>query len=129
MFENIKNFFKKSWGYLVAGLGVVFGVMLFRKKVDHYENIVQKLQDSHQKQLDEIEAARKEERKKHEENERKYQERMALIEKEYEAAKAELDEKKRKEIEGIVKKYGDQPDKLAQRLADVTGFKIIMPED
>jgi Skp family chaperone for outer membrane proteins len=129
MFENIKNFFKKSWGYLVAGLGVVFGVMLFRKKVDHYENIVQKLQDSHQKQLDEIEAARKEERKKHEENERKYQERMALIEKEYEAAKAELDEKKRKEIEGIVKKYGNQPDKLAQRLADVTGFKIIMPED
>lgn len=129
MLENIKNFFKKSWGYIVAGLSVVLGLMFFRKKVDHYENIVQKLQESHQKQLNEIEAARKEERKKHEENERKYQERMALIEKEYEAAKAELDEKKRKEIEGIVKKYGNQPDKLAQRLADVTGFKIIMPED
>ena len=129
MLENIKNFFKKSWGYIVAGLSVVLGLMFFRKKVDHYENIVQKLQESHQKQLNEIEAARKEERKKHEENERKYQERMALIEKEYETAKAELDEKKRKEIEGIVKKYGNQPDKLAQRLADVTGFKIIMPED
>jgi hypothetical protein len=129
MLDKIKNFFKNSWGYLVAGIGVVFGLAFFRKKVDHYENIVQKLQDSHQKELDEIKKAREEERKKYEENERKYQERMAAIEKEYETAKKELDEKKRKEVEDIVKKYGNQPDKLAQRLAEVTGFKIIMPQD
>lgn len=129
MLDNIKNFFKKFWTYLVAGLGVALGVVLFKKKVDSYENIVQKLQESHQKELDEIEAARKEERKKYEENEKKYQERMAVIEKEYTDAKKELDEKKRKEVEGIVRNYGNQPDKLAQRLAEVTGFKIIMPED
>jgi len=129
MLEKIKNFFKNSWGYIVAGIGLIFGLTLFRKKVDHYENIVQKLQESHQKELDEIKKARDEERKKYEENEKKFQERMAAIEKEYDTAKKELDEKKRKEIEGIVKSYGNQPDKLAQRLTDVTGFKIILPED
>jgi hypothetical protein len=129
MFDKIKSFLKKSWGYLVAALGVVLGLVFFRKKVDHYENIVQGLQDSHQKELDEIKKARKEEREKYEENERKYQERMAIIEKEYETAKKELDEKKRKEVEGIVKKYGNQPNKLAEKLAEVTGFKIIMPQD
>jgi len=129
MLEKIKNFFKNSWGYIVAGIGLIFGLTLFRKKVDHYENIVQKLQESHQKELDEIKKARDEERKKYEENEKKFQERMAAIEKEYDTAKKELDEKKRKEIAGIVKSYGNQPDKLAQRLNDVTGFKIILPGD
>ena len=129
MLDKIKNFFKNFWGYLVAGIGLVFGLALFRKKVDHYENIVQKLQDSHQKELDEVKKARDEERQKYQENEKKFKERMAAIEKEYDEAKKELDEKKRKEIEVIVKNYSNQPDKLAQRLAEATGFKIILPED
>ncbi len=129
MFEDIKNFLKRSWGYILAGLGVVLGLGFFRKKVDHYETIVQKLHDSHQRELDEIKKSREEELKKYEENERKYQERMAIIEKEYENAKKELDDKKRTEVEKIVKKYSDKPDQLAQRLADVTGFKIIMPKE
>jgi len=129
MLTKIKNYLRKYWGYFVAGLSVVFGLIIFRKKTDRYENIVQKLQDSHYKQLDEIEKARKEELAQREENERKYQERIVAIEKEYEKAKIEFDEKKRKQVDVIVKIYSAEPDKLAQRLAEVTGFKIIMPED
>jgi 5-bromo-4-chloroindolyl phosphate hydrolysis protein len=127
--ESIKNFFKKSGIYIALALAIILGISLFKKKVDEYETIVQKMQESHQKELDEIEAARKEERKKHEENERAYKERMATIEKEYDEAKKALDEKKKKDVDGIVKKYYGKPDQMAERFAKVTGFKIILPEE
>lgn len=129
MLDKIKVFFKRSWGFFVAGTGIVLSLAFFRKKIDHYENIMQKLHESHQKELNDIKAAREEERKKYEENEKKYQERMAIIEKEYDAAKKQLDDKKREEVGKIVKKYGGKPDQLAQKLSEVTGFKIIMPEE
>ena len=129
MLDKIKDFFKKFWGFFVAGLGVAAGFLLVKKKVEYYDDVVQKLQDSHQKELDEIKMAQEEERQKYEENERKYKERMEIIEKEYETAKKELDEKKKSEVATIVRKYGDKPDQLAERLAQVTGFKIILPED
>lgn len=129
MLNNIKDFFKKFWGLFATGFGIIFGMIIFRKKVDSYENITKKLQDSHQKQLDEIEIARKEEKQELEENEKEYRKKIVFIEKEYKTAKIKLDEKKRKEIEVIVKTYGNQPEKLAQRLTHVMGFKIIMPKE
>lgn len=129
MLKKIKEFFSKFWGYFVAGFGAIAGIIFLKKQTDNYETIVQKLQESHEKELDEIKKAREEERKAYEANEKKYQERMALVEKEYEAAKKNLDEKKRKEIEDIVRNYSNQPDELAKKLAEVTGFVIIMPED
>ena len=54
---------------------------------------------------------------------------MEIIEKEYETAKKELDEKKKSEVATIVRKYADKPDQLAERLAQVTGFKIVLPEN
>lgn len=129
MLDDIKNFFKRFWGYLAVALGAVLGIVFYKKKVDVYENIVQKMQESHEKELNDIKKAREEEREKYEENERKYKERMAAIEKEYEAAKIEFDAKKRTAAEKIVRTYGNKPDKLAEKLAEVTGFKIIMPEE
>ena len=130
MLENIKDFFKRFGVFvIVVGVGIAVGVSLFKKKVNHYEDIVQKLQESHQKELNEIEAARKEERKKFEENERAYKEKVAAIEKEYADAKKVFDEKKKSAADGIVKKYDGKPDQLAERFAKVTGFKIVLPEE
>ena len=127
--EDIKSFLKRSWGYLAAGLSVALGLLFYKKKVDVYETIVQKMQESHEKELNDIKKVREEERAKYEENERKYKERMATIEKEYETAKIEFDAKKKSAAEKIVRAYGDKPDKLAEKLAEVTGFMIIMPEE
>ena len=129
MLENIKNFLKKSWGYLIVICCAALGLILYKKKVDSYENVVQKMQGFHQKELDEIKEARENERKKYEENERKYKERIQVVENEYESAKIAFDIKKKIAVEKIVRTYGNKPDQLAQKLAEVTGFKIIMPED
>lgn len=125
----LKDFFKKHWGLLTVVVFVVLSIAFYKKKVDVYESIMQKMQESHQKELDDIKKAREEERAKYEENEKKYKERMAVIEKEYETAKVEFEARKKTSTEKIIKSYGNKPDKLAEKLAEVTGFKIIMPEE
>ena len=38
MLENIKDFFKKFWGFFAAGLGIAVGFLLVKKKeADDFE--------------------------------------------------------------------------------------------
>jgi hypothetical protein len=129
MLQNIKDFFKKFWGFFVAGFGIVAGLLLVKKKEADDSALIQALEDSHKKEIEEINRAREAERQQYEENEKKYKATMAAIQEQYEKAKKDLDEKKKTEVATIVRKYGNKPDQLAQKLAEVTGFKIILPED
>lgn len=136
MFENAKNniinLFKRFRIYIVVAIvGLALGFFLSKNMTNNheYETIVQNLQESHKKELEEIQKATEEERKKYEENERKYKERMALIEKDYNESKSVLKEQKVAEVINIVKSYSGKPDQLAERFAKVTGFKVILPGD
>ena len=127
--NDVVNFLKKNWIFFLIVLITILGLVSHRKKVDTYENIMRSMQESHQKEIDELKKIREEERKGYEESERKYKERMENIEKEYEEAKAALREKKQIAVKQVITVTGGKPDKLAERLAEVTGFKIVMPED
>lgn len=127
--KNVINFIKNNWIILVLVSLTITGFFIYQKKVEYYDNTIQILQSEHEKEINEIKNAREEERKRYEENEKKYQEKLELIEKEYEDAKTKLDEKKQEREKEIIKKYGSKPDKLAEKLSEITGFKIIMPED
>ena len=128
MLEKIQIFLKKFWGYFVAGFGIIVGIFLFKKKTDSYDSTIRDMRDSHRKELDDIEKERILERSRYEQNEKKYLEDLAIIQEKYEKAKIDLDEKKKKEIEDILKTYGNRPDELAKKLSEVTGFKIVLPE-
>lgn len=78
--------------------------------------------------MQDIAKVRAEETAKHEANKKTYDERLDVIKKEYDEKNQELTEKKKKEIDKILKSSGDDPGKLAQELSSVTGFKIIFPE-
>jgi len=129
MLLSIKDFLKKFWGYLVTGVGIVIGLLIFKKRTTTYELEIEGLRSSHKKEIEDINNARDAERKQYEENERKFQEALKAIQKKYDDAKKDLDEKKKSDIKDIVVKYGNRPDILAQKLSEVTGFKIILPED
>lgn len=129
MLLSIKDFLKKFWGYLVAGVGIVVGLFLFKRKTTTYELQIDDLRNSHKKQIEDINNARDAERKQYEENERRYQEALKAIQKKYDDAKKDLDDKKKSDIKEIVDKYGKRPDVLAQKLSEVTGFKIVLPEE
>jgi len=126
-FTKVNNFVKQFWGVFFIGFGVAI-ILLFLKG-NNSADYIKKMQDSHAKELEEVNKAREEERKKYEENEKRYQERMAVIEAQYQTAKKEFEDKKKAQAAKIVKNYGDKPVELAEKLAEVTGFKVILPED
>lgn len=129
MFDSIKEFFKKFWGLFVAAGSIFLGVIMYKKKVEYYDGLLQDAQQSHDKQVKELQEIREKERSQYQENEQRYKDQMAALEKQYEDAKKVFDEKKKTEAAVIVKKYGNKPDLLAQKLSEVTGFKIVMPEE
>lgn len=127
-------FFKKLWVsiktywqliLLVAG-GVVSYVM-FRRQENLFTQNINNLLESHKEQIEKINAIREEERKQRVENERKLRDALDAVQVQYDLAKKDLDNKKKKEIEDIVKQYGSDPVELAKQLSAVTGFSIIMP--
>ena len=53
---------------------------------------------------------------------------LAHVQKQYEQNKKSLDDKKKEEIKTILRDHQDDPEGLAKKLSEITGFKVIMPE-
>lgn len=90
---------------------------------------IRKIQDAHDAEIKKINAAREEERAAHEANLRQLQRVLADVQRQYDDARLELDKKKKAEITDLVKRYGDDPQGLAEKLSAVTGFKVVLPEE
>lgn len=119
---------KKYWQIGLLILGVVIGAFVFKKTDDSFADKFKKIQDAHDEELKKIEEAHVQERHEHEINVKKLQDTLDVIQKQYNSAKKDLDDNKKKEIEEIVKKYHNDPDSLTKRLSDVTGFIVVLPE-
>ena len=128
LFKKTILMIRTYWHYALLILTPLLGYLLYRKQNIDTSNQIKNIEEIHKKELDEILIARENEKKKFEENERKMNEQLHLIQKQYEESKKELDEVKRIEIKKLVQEYSDQPIILAQKLSDVTGFKVILPE-
>jgi hypothetical protein len=119
---------KKNWKILILILTAIFAVFLFRRRETDFANQLKKIHFDHQEQLNQINKEREKERKRLEENELRLKKILSEIQAQYESSKKDLTEKKKAEVQTIIKKYGDQPNELAEQLSAVTGFKIILPE-
>lgn len=122
-------FVRTYWQYIVLAVAVIFGYLLFRRQDFDFSRQLSEIQDRHQRELEEIRQAYDEESKRRAENEAKLAERLAVIQQQFDDAQKELDSTKKKQVEELVRQYGDQPDVLAQKLSALTGFTVIMPED
>lgn len=120
---------KKYWKILALVLGAIVGFVLFRGQNISFAEDFKKIKDSHEEELRQIEAARAEERRRHEENAAKLERALKTVQEEYDKQRKELDSKKKKEIKKIVEEAGDDPEELARRLSEATGFTVILPTD
>lgn len=118
---------KKYWSLVALVGGVVFAVVFLRKQGVDFADNLRKIQEAHDEELRKIQEARAEEKRQHEENARKLQAALDAVQKQYDDAKKDLDAKKKAQIEDLVKKYKDDPDELAKKLSEATGFTIILP--
>ena len=128
-FKKLWLYIKKYWQVISMICGGVAAFLLLRKEDKSFQDELKKLQNSHDEELKKIQLAHDEERRQHEENVKKLQETLANVQSQYDAAKKELDDEKKKEIEELVKNYGEDPEALSQKLSEVTGFQIVLPEN
>lgn len=118
---------KKYWSLAALVVGVIAAVFVFRKREISFADEFKKINDVHNEELKKIQEARAEEQRQHAENERKLKETLDAVQKHYDDAKKDLDTKKKKEVEDLVKQYKDDPDTLARKLSEATGFTVILP--
>ena len=126
-FKKLWVSIKTYWQLILLVAGGVVGYVMFRRQENLFTQNINNLLESHKEQIEKINAIREEERKQRAENERKLREALDTVQAQYDLAKKDLDNKKKKEIEDIVKQYGSDPVELAKQLSAVTGFSIIMP--
>lgn len=123
----VKNYSKIFFFVIVGIIGIIFA----RKKYQSYQSLLDELDDlkeDHRDEISKIESEREKERKAYKENEERLRLALDSIRRQYEESQIQLSEKKEKEIQKIVKKFGSNPDELAKQLSASTGFKIILPE-
>lgn len=123
----IWSYVKKYWSYAALLLAVIFGYLLFKKEQIDFADALKKIQEAHEEEIRKIQEAREEERRQHEANLKRLQDTLDAVQKQYDDAKKDLDTKKKKEIEDLVKQFGDNPDELAKKLSEATGFVIVLP--
>lgn len=123
----IWSFIKKYWELFLLLTGAFVTLFLLRQQKVSFMDDMKRIQDAHDEEVKRINAARDEERRQRIENERKLNNALQVVQAQYDAAKRELDDKKKKEVEQLVKEFGDRPEELARKLSEATGFVVILP--
>lgn len=120
-------FIKKYWHiFLIIG-GALAAFIFLRKRDTSFIDELRKVQESHDEEIKQINLVREEERRQHAENLRRRDEALAVVQKQYDENMQQLDSKKKKEIEKLVKEHGNDPEALAKQLSELTGFTVILP--
>lgn len=110
--------FKKYWQFIVMFIAnVVVLFLLSRKNNLEVSSRLKELNDSNNKKIDEINAARAEENKKAKENEETLKRELQLAEKRYESATQAEQLRDATRIEQTAKQYENKPDELASELS------------
>ena len=124
---------RKIWAWLKAYwyvpliiLGIIIFLFISPGVSKSLLEILKKRQEMHQKEVDILEEAHEDEIKNRERALTKFHLAMEIIEERYEAEQKELDKKKKKEIEGILK--NSDPDEITAKIAEITGFEVVIPD-
>lgn len=128
--ESIKNFLKKSWGWmLLIPAAILALVVLFWKNGKGWFKLLLAARESSQQEVEDVKNVREKELEDQRKNKEKIDKMLVQIQQKHYKEDVEFDENKKKQVEETVKTYGNDPNKLADELAKVTGFKVILPPE
>ena len=122
-------YIRKYWKLILIGILIIACYIIFKKRVVDFTEDFIKVNESHNKEIEEIKAARKEQMEKRAVAREVYKNTMTSIEEEYRKDNEKIEKAKKKEVTRILKKFDGDPDKLAEELRTVTNknIKVIMP--
>lgn len=126
---TVGTYIKKYWQLIALVVGVVVSVFFLKRREQSFADDYKKINEIHSEEIKRIQEAREKERLQLVENQRKLEATLAEIKKKYDEEDRQLDNKKKSEIEKLVKEHSDDPDVLADKLSQATGFRVILPKD
>ena len=114
---------KKYWQILL-GAAIPVVVWLLTMKSDSLDEVLERVREDHEKELETINKAHEDEIRLRDEALMRFKERLSQVEKAYVEANADLTKKKKKQVEDVLKRHADDPDEITRRLAEITGFDV-----
>jgi|TARA_R110001583_G_scaffold182269_1_gene339965 hypothetical protein len=120
----IWHFCKSNWQIVIAAIVILVVYITSRSKnrqlaktlsdmrVSHKEEVT-KIQESYDKQIEDVIQA-----------EKTMTETIRAVEEEYKTRNQNLDRKRRKEIEVIIKENKEDPEVITKKISEITGFEI-----
>ena len=126
----VKTFLKKAWAWckkywqLLLGAAIPVVIWILSRNSDHLDEVLERVRGDHEKELDIINRSHEEEIRAREEAVKRYQETLSEVERKYAEAEVQLDAKKKKQIEKILRDHANDPEEITRRIANLTGFEI-----
>lgn len=118
---------KKYWKLLALVVGAFIAFFFVRSRGSFVEDY-KKIKNIHDEEIKTIDEARKNERIQKQKAIVIRDNALKAIDKEYEKKSDSLKREKKQDVAKLVKEHGNDPERLAEELQKVTGFKIIQPD-
>ena len=124
LLTKLKTFWSKGKYYIsfaLVGAAAIFIFFVLKKKDKAWE-MVQKIKDNHNKELDIINKSHKEVSEKKRKEVEKYHKIIKEIEDKHKKQNDDLDTNYKKDVDRLMKKYEKDPQALAKRLSEEFGI-------
>ena len=134
----VKTFFKKAyatvikyWQYFALACYTAVVVILLRdkKNVDNIKSAFKASKESHQKEVEAINSAHKEELAKRDKLIEDYNKTVMKLDKEYKKQKLKLHEWEKKKVKKIVEETHNDPEGRTAKIASEFGFELVTIDD
>ena len=121
MWRKIWIWTKHHW-YIPVILVLLVSLALVGYGVKNkYFDIMTNMRENYKKEIEIINKNNAEEKKKTLDAIRRHQENVEKIEEEFDVKMEELPKKEKKEVEAIIEKFDNEPDKMAEEIANILG--------
>lgn len=123
------SFARHYWYLPVIVVAFIVALVVLRRKPEGLGNILGNAVESHRKEVEVLNKTHAEEIVKRDKALSIYHTTIEQVQNKFAVDQKILDSKKKKEIKRIIEENQDDPEALAERISEYTGFKVIMPEE
>jgi len=125
VWKKVWTWIKHHW-YIPVILVLVLACILAGQGVKNkYFDIMLQSRENYKKEIEIIKKNNAEEKEKTLDALKRYQESLTKIEEDFSVKMEELPKKEKKEVEAVIKKFDNDPDKLAEEIANILGAQNV----
>jgi hypothetical protein len=125
IWKKVWTWIKHHWYVPVILILILVCVLTGKGVKNKYFEIMMQSRENYKKEIEIINKNNAEEKHKTMDAIRRHQESLAKIENDFNVKMGELPKKEKKEVEAVIKKFDNQPDKLAKEIAKILGAENV----